>query len=171
MRAAVVIRPWQLRIEVLLVKGWMNVNAFMHMQEFFVRYPEPNSVPQRCLDELCNVMDQPQVRYYMLQLLERRGRKTVVFKASGSETVHVDVSENGTDELVFGIGNDIMYSAEVPLVEYLRYVLPRYCTYAMEDDPEGRDPEWWRHDALVRPYVAPTGTVLGLEGLEYETGC
>ena len=138
------------------------------MQGFFVRYPEPNSVPQRCLDELCNAIEQPVVRYYMLQLLERLGRRTVVFTASGSETVHMDVLENGTDELVISIGNDILYSAEVPLVEYLTYVLPRYCTYVLADDP---DPEWWRPDALERPYVAPTGTVLGLEGMEYETGC
>lgn len=93
---------------------------------FFVRYPAENSVPQRCTDKLQMAVEQPEVGYWMLELLQHLGRATVAFTVGGNEVERVDVVEIGTGKL-----NAI---AGVPLVDYLVYLLPRHCRRELGHD-------------------------------------
>ena len=106
------------------------------MTRFTVRYPEENSVPQRCIDELRSAVETPAVREPLFELLEAVGRTTLVFALS-LPTTGLDVVDDGIDQLIIYIGEDVMYGVDEPLGDYITHHLPRYCNYVLaEDSPE-----------------------------------
>ena len=100
------------------------------LMRFAVRYPQPNSVPQSCIDELRTAIEKAEVIVPVYQLLQEFGKTGIVFRPSESEGL--DMIDDGTELLVITIGADIMHGVEVPLVDYVTHVLPLYCRAILE---------------------------------------
>jgi len=77
-------------------------------------------------------MENAEVIVPVYQLLQVVGRTGIVLEPSRTEGL--DVIDDGVDLLIITIGDDVMNGVEVPLVDYMTTVLPRYCRYVLEPD-------------------------------------
>ena len=97
-----------------------------------VRYPSvgeygEGSIPQDCYDELVGIVQNRPTAMMLTQLVNHAGREGVAFVTSGEDGV--SVFDDGESEIVFAIGEDVLFPEEhevLSLGQCIKGVIMRY---------------------------------------------
>jgi len=111
----------------------------MSAPELNVRLPRigelgEGTVPQKCYDELLDVVQDPATSLMLTQLVRQLGREGVAFVTNSEDGI--TVFGDGDSEIVFAIGMDVLEDEEA-IGDFLKGIVRRYyIDEGPEDDSE-----------------------------------